>query len=180
VPYQLAQLPPAVAHRELHRHGLSQLALWLSQVVRIESPIHIEEATRRLAQASGATQVGARIRKAVQEGALLAANLRHLRRHGDFLWENTMQQPPLRDRSQLPANSRKLGLVAPEELALALHTVVAQSFGLPREAVFLPAVRLLGFNRLSEEMRQQLEPVLLGLLAQGRLGELNGVLKPTV
>jgi hypothetical protein len=180
VPYQLAQLPPAVAHRELHRHGLSQLALWLSQVVRIESPIHIEEATRRLAQASGATQVGARIRKAVQEAALLAANLRYLRRHDDFLWENTMQQPPLRDRSQLPANSRKLALVAPEELALALHTVVAQSFGLPREAVFLPAVRLLGFNRLSEEMRQQLEPVLLGLLAQGRLGELNGVLKPTV
>jgi hypothetical protein len=180
VPYQVAQLPAAVAHRALHQHGLSQLALWLTQVVRIESPVHIEEATRRLAQASGATQVGARIRKAGEAAALLAANLRHLRRHGDFLWENTMQQPPLRDRSQLPTNSRRLALVAPEELILALRTVVTQSFGLPREAVFLPAVRLLGFARLSDEMRQQLEPLLAGLLERGELVEVNGVVKPAV
>lgn len=176
--YQVAQLPAVVAHRELHRHGLSQLALWLTQVVRVESPIHIEDATRRLAQASGATQVGARIRKAVQDAALLAVNLRRMRRHGDFLWENSMRQPPLRDRSQLPASSRKLVLVAPEELALALCTIVTQSFGLPRESVYLPAVRLLGFTRLSEEMRQQLEPALLGLLERGELIEVNGVLKP--
>ncbi|GGG44101.1 DUF3320 domain-containing protein [Hymenobacter glacieicola] len=179
-PYQVAQLPAAVAHRELHQHSLGQLALWLAQVVRIESPVHLEEATRRLAQASGATQVGARIRKAGQDAALLAHNLRHVRREGDFLWDNAMQQPPLRDRSQLPAISRKLGFVAPEELARALRTVVEQSFALPREAVFLPAVRLLGFARLSEEMRQQLEPVLLELLEQGSLLEVNGVLKPAL
>ncbi|QNH62161.1 DUF3320 domain-containing protein [Hymenobacter sediminicola] len=176
--YQVAQLPAAVAHRELHQHSLSQLALWLAQVVRIESPVHIEEATRRLAQASGATQVGARIRKTGQDAALLAQNLRHLRREGDFLWDNTMQQPPLRNRSQLPAVSRKFSFVAPEELARALRTVVEQRFALPREAVFLPAVRLLGFTRLSEEMRQQLEPVLAGLLERGELAEVNGVLKP--
>ncbi|UOQ75496.1 DUF3320 domain-containing protein [Hymenobacter sp. 5516J-16] len=179
-PYQVAQLPAAVGHRELHQHSLGQLALWLAQVVRIESPVHLEEATRRLAQASGATQVGARIRKAGQDAALLAHNLRHLRREGDFLWDNSMQQPPLRDRSQLPAISRKLAFVAPEELARALRTVVEQSFALPREAVFLPAVRLLGFARLSEEMRQQLEPVLTSLLEQGSLLEVNGVLKPAV
>ncbi|MBO0359505.1 DUF3320 domain-containing protein [Hymenobacter sp. BT186] len=177
--YQIAQLPAAIRNRELHQHNLGQLAGWLAQVVRIESPIHIEEATRRLAQASGATQVGARIRKTVQAAALLATNLRHLRRQGDFLWENTMQQPPLRDRSQLPASVRKLLLVAPEEVALALRTVVEQSFTLPREAVFLPTVRLLGFSRLSEEMRQYLEPMLAELLAKGELEETNGVLKPS-
>ncbi|WP_022825826.1 DUF3320 domain-containing protein [Hymenobacter norwichensis] len=176
--YQLAQLPAAIRTRELHQHNLGQLAGWLAQVVRIESPVHIEEVTRRLAQASGATQVGARIRKTGQDAALLAINLRHLRRQGDFLWENSMQQPPLRDRSQLPAISRRLSLIAPEELALALRTVVEQSFALPRDAVFLPAVRLLGFTRLSDEMRQHLEPILAGLLEQGEVVEVNGVLKP--
>ncbi|SNC77177.1 AAA domain-containing protein [Hymenobacter gelipurpurascens] len=178
-PYQMAQLPAAVGHRELHQHSLGQLANWLTSVVRIESPVHLEEATRRLALASGASQVGARIRKSVQDAALLAQNLRHLRRQGDFLWENTMQQPPLRDRSNLPTISRKLPFVAPEELARALRTVVEQSFAIPREAVFLPTVRLLGFNRLSEEMRQQLEPALAGLLERGEVEEVNGVLKPT-
>jgi very-short-patch-repair endonuclease len=177
-PYQVAQLPAAVGHRELHQHSLGQLANWLTQIVRIESPIHLDEATRRLAQASGATQVGARMRKAGRDAALLATNLRHLRQQGDFLWDNTMQQPPLRDRSQLPAISRKLAFVAPEELARALRTVVEQSFALPRQAVFLPTVRLLGFSRLSDDMRQQLEPALTGLLERAEIEEVNGILRP--
>jgi len=177
VPYQMAQLPAAVGHRELHQHSLGQLANWLAQVVRIESPVHIEEATRRLAQASGATQVGARMRKAGQAAATLAANLHHLRQQGDFLWENTMQQPPLRDRSQLPAISRKLTLIAPEELAHAVYTIVRHSFALPREAAYLSAVRLLGFARLSDDMRQQLDAALQSLLEQGELVEVDGVLK---
>ncbi|WP_045687028.1 DUF3320 domain-containing protein [Hymenobacter sp. AT01-02] len=175
--YHVAQLPAAVGHRELHQHSLGQLANWLSSVVRIESPIHIEEATRRLANASGASQVGARIRKAVRDAALLAQNLRHLRRQGDFLWENTMRRPPLRSRTGLPTISRKLAFVAPEELTLALRTVVAHSFALPTDAALLAAVRLLGFNRLSEEMRQQLEPVLRELLAAGKVEEAHGVLR---
>ncbi|MBW3128135.1 DUF3320 domain-containing protein [Hymenobacter profundi] len=177
VPYQVAQLPAAVGHRELHQHSLGQLANWLAQVVRIESPIHVDEATRRLAQASGATQVGARMRKAGRAAATLAANLHHLRQQGDFLWENTMQTPPLRDRSNLPAISRKLSLLAPEELAHAICTIIAHSFALPREAVYLPTVRLLGFNRLSDEMRQQVDGAVQHLLTQGELVEVNGVLR---
>ncbi|GAB2945966.1 hypothetical protein GCM10027048_08830 [Hymenobacter coalescens] len=177
-PYQVALLPDAIRQQELHQHGLGQLAKWLSVVVGVESPVHLEEATRRLAHASGATQVGARMRKVGRDAALLAHNLHYLRRQGDFLWAPAMQQPSLRDRSQLPAISRKLPFVAPEELALAMRTVVEQSFALPREAVFLPAVRLLGFARLSDDMRQQLEPVLAGLLERGELLEMNGILKP--
>ncbi|WBA41269.1 DUF3320 domain-containing protein [Hymenobacter canadensis] len=178
VPYQVALLPDTIRQQELHQYSLGQVVNWLNVVVGVESPIHIEEATRRLANASGASQVGARLRKVGRDAALLALNLHYLRREGDFLWAPAMQHPALRDRSQLPAISRKLLYVAPEELALALRTVVEQSFALPREAVFLPAVRLLGFARLSEEMRQQLEPVLAGLLERGELVEVNGILKP--
>ncbi|UOG74732.1 DUF3320 domain-containing protein [Hymenobacter tibetensis] len=176
-PYQLAQLPAAVGRLELHQHGLSQLANWLATIVRVESPVHIEEATRRLAQASGATQVGSRMRKVGQDAALLAVNLKYVRRQGDFLWETTMQQPPLRDRSSLPAISRKLSLVAPEELTRALYTVVEQSFTLPREAAYLAAVRLLGFSRLNDDMRQQLDLLLANLLERRELEEVAGILK---
>ncbi|WP_400192664.1 DUF3320 domain-containing protein [Hymenobacter sp. B81] len=177
-PYQLAQLPAAIGHRDLHQHGLGQLAGWLTQVVRVESPVHIDEATRRLAQASGARQVGARMQRTVEEAAKLAANLRHLRREGDFLWENSMQEPPLRSRALLTAASRKLPLIAPEELARALRQVVKQSFAIDRDAACLATVRLLGFTRLSDDMRQQLEPVLAKLLERGELLEVNGILRP--
>jgi very-short-patch-repair endonuclease len=177
-PYQVAQLPAAVAHRGLHQHSLGQLAGWLTSIVRIESPVHIDEATRRLAQASGARQVGPRMQRTVESAVALALSLRHLRRVGDFLWENTMQQPPLRDRSALPAISRKLPLVAPEELARALRTVTQQSFALPRDAAFLATVRLLGFSRLTDDMRQQLDGVLTGLLERRELEDVAEVLRP--
>ena len=175
--YQLAQLPAAVGHRALHQHGMGQLATWLAQVVRIESPIHVEEAARRLARAGGARQVGARMQRAVEAAAVLAQNLRYLRREGDFLWDTTMHQPPLRDRSALPDATRKAP-IAPEELARALHMVVAQSFVLPHEAALAAAARLLGFSRPSDELRLQLETALTGLLTAGRLEEKNGVLEP--
>ncbi|MBX0292516.1 DUF3320 domain-containing protein [Hymenobacter sp. HSC-4F20] len=177
-PYQVAQLPAALKHRPLHQHSLGQLATWLALVVRIESPVHVEEATRRLAQASGATQMGSRLRAAGQQAAALAAHLHYLRRQGDFLWENTMQQPPLRNRCHLPDLSRKLRFVAPEEISRALQTVIMQGFSLPREVAYLHAVRLLGFRRLTADMRPQLDARLASLLERNAVVEVGGVVKP--
>ncbi|GAA3934889.1 DUF3320 domain-containing protein [Hymenobacter algoricola] len=178
--YQLAQLPAAVAELDLHQHPMGRLATWVAQVVAVESPVHIDEVTRRLALASGATQVGSRIRASVAAAARLAGNLRHIRPEGDFLWAPIMPAAaaPLRDRSALPAASRKPGLVAPEELARAVLTVVRHSFALERPAVLLPVARLLGFARPGEEMRQQIDAAVQQLVESGGLLETNGVLQP--
>ncbi|GAA4003762.1 hypothetical protein GCM10022408_14210 [Hymenobacter fastidiosus] len=178
--YQLAQLPAAVAELELHQHPMGRLATWVAQVVAVESPVHIDEVTRRLALASGASQVGVRIRASVAAAARLAGNLRHVRPEGDFLWAPRMpaEAAPLRDRSALPAASRKPGLVAPEELARAVLTVVRHSFALERPAVLLPVARLLGFARPGEEMRQQIDAAVRQLVESGALLETNGVLQP--
>ncbi|TGE20639.1 DUF3320 domain-containing protein [Hymenobacter aquaticus] len=179
-PYQLAQLPAAARQQEVHQHPMARLAGWVAQVVAVESPVHLDEVTRRIALATGATQVGVRIRKSVADAVRLAGNLRHIRPEGAFLWAPAMTAAavPLRDRSALPAASRKLHFVAPEELAQALLTIVRHSFALERSAVVLPAARLLGFARPSEEMREQIDAAVQQLVDQGRLRESNGVLQP--
>ncbi|MFD2785657.1 DUF3320 domain-containing protein [Hymenobacter rubripertinctus] len=176
-PYQVARLPAAVGHRALHEHGLGQLATWLAQVVGVESPIHLAEATRRLARASGVRQVGARMLRTGEAAAQLAQNLRYLRLEGNFLWATALPEVPVRDRSALPAALRKAP-IAPEELAEALRTLIAQSFGLPRAEAVVGAARLLGFSRPSEELRFQLETALAELLATDQLEEISGILKP--
>ena len=178
--YQVAQLPAAISQLELHQHPMGRLATWVAQVVAVESPVHLDEVTRRLALASGATQVGSRIRASVAAAARLAGNLRHVRPAGDFLWSPIMAPAavPLRDRSALPAASRKLPFVAPEELARAILTVVRHSFALERPTVILPVARLLGFARPSEEMRRQLDAAVQQLVDAGELLETNGVLQP--
>ncbi|GAA4503036.1 hypothetical protein GCM10023172_27230 [Hymenobacter ginsengisoli] len=177
-PYQVAQLPPTIRQKELPQHPVGRLAAWLAEVVAVESPVHLDEATRRLANAAGATQVGSRIRASVAEAAQLAAKIGSIRVQGDFLWTPTMLPAavPVRDRSALPPISRKLSLVAPEELAAAVRTVVRDSFALPREAVALAAARLLGFARPGEEQRQLLNVVIDSLLLDKELAESNGVL----
>ncbi|RYE14293.1 MAG: hypothetical protein EOP45_19830 [Sphingobacteriaceae bacterium] len=74
--------------------------------------------------------------------------------------------------------SRKLGFIAPEELALAVLTVVRDSFALERDAVALLATRLLGFSRPSENQRQAFSKTIDQLLSECQLQESNGVLTP--
>jgi very-short-patch-repair endonuclease len=179
-PYQVAQLPTAIRQQEIHQYPAGRLAVWVAEVVAVESPVHADEVTRRLASATGATQVGSRIRASVAEAIRLAEKMGSVRQQGDFLWSPTMSfsSPPLRDRNALPAVSRKLGFIAPEELALAVLTVVRDSFALERDAVALPATRLLGFSRPSEEQRQAFSMAIDRLLAECQLQEANGVLIP--
>ncbi|MDQ2771964.1 MAG: DUF3320 domain-containing protein, partial [Bacteroidota bacterium] len=177
-PYQLAQLPRSITQKALHQHPTGRLAAWVAEVVAVESPVHIDEVTRRLALASGATQVGARIRASVAAAIRLAGQMGSIRPQGDFLWTPVMPAgaPPVRDRSQLPAASRKLALVAPEELAAAVRAVVRDSFTLPRADVLLPAARRLGFARPGEEQRQLLAATVEQLVCAGILKEINGAL----
>jgi very-short-patch-repair endonuclease len=173
-PYVLAQLPAAVAAKELHQHNLNQLAVWVTEIVRVEGPVHLSEVARRLAEAAGASRIGNRIREALEKAVRLAGFKGAVRQEGEFLWPATLRQPELRDRSNLPAASRKLALVAPEELALAVQQVVSRSFAIERSEVPAGVVRLLGFGRLSEEMRGVVDAVVGELVERGVLVESGG------
>ncbi len=178
VRYQVAQLPPAIRQRALPQHPVGRLAAWVAEVVAVESPVHLEEITRRLAAATGAAQVGARMRASVAEAARLAVKIGSIRQHDDFYWTPSMAvgAVPVRDRSALPASSRKLSLVAPEELTAAVLAVVREGFSLPLAAVVLATARRLGFARPGDEQRQLIEALIARLVATELLGEKNGEL----
>ncbi|OUJ69946.1 DUF3320 domain-containing protein [Hymenobacter crusticola] len=177
--YTIAELPSNIRQQELHLYSLSHLAKWVADVVAVESPVHIDEVTRRLASAAGASQVGSRIRASVAEAVQHAVRMSTVRLQNYFLWSATMEPATvlLRDRSSLPTVSRKLAFVAAEEIALAVLTVVRQSFAINSGEVVLPAARLLGFARIGDEQRQQFENITKSLVANRQLTEINGVLK---
>jgi len=181
-PYQLAQLPDALQQQELHQHSPGQLARWVTEVVRVEAPVHPDEVARRLGQASGAMQVGRRMRASVEAAISLAIKLQAVREQDGFLWSAAASEaePPLpRDRSALPVTSRKLALIAPQELAQAVLQVVRQSFAIEREAVASPAARLFGFSRLvGEEPRLLFDAAVRYLVASQQLTDTSGVLRP--
>jgi very-short-patch-repair endonuclease len=155
--------------RELHEVPAKRLASRVAEVVRVEGPIHADEVARRIADAAGVRRIGNRIQAALDAAIGLAAREEKIQKCGDFLWPAGMSRPAVRDRGNLPAVSRKLDLVAPEEIAAAIEKVVSDSFGMEPVAIPPAACRLLGFPRVSDEMRVRVESIIGALIEEKRL-----------
>ncbi|HET7896945.1 MAG TPA: DUF3320 domain-containing protein, partial [Flavisolibacter sp.] len=142
--------------KELHQHTLGKLAGWIETIVRVESPVHFEEVARRMVEAAGISRLGSRTRSQLELAVKFAEGAGKIMRKSEFLWSPHMEVPALRKRSQLPAASRKIRLIAPEELQLAIEKVVSDSIAIQPEAAVRQVATLFGFQRLTEEMRQEI------------------------
>ncbi len=167
--YTFSNLTIDLKGREFHDIDPKIVVDWVTQVVRDEGPVSMGEVVRRVLDAAGKSRLGARIQATVEDALTRAVRQGTIEAHGDFLWPAGLQTPPLRNRGDLPSASRKLDLIAPEELALAVERVVVDAIGMEPEAIPAAAGRLIGFNRLSEENRKRFEDVIAGLCESKRL-----------
>ena len=174
VSYTMATVQLRTWGIELHEISVADMAGGIVQVVLVESPVHLAEVTRRIMQAVGVSKAGRRIREAVQSGAHFAQRKGQIRIQGDFLWLPDMVTPTVRDRSKLPASSRKVEMIAPEEIAVAMQEAVRHAHGLTHEEVPTETSRLFGFARTTESMQQHLTPIKDQLLQQGKLVDQAG------
>jgi hypothetical protein len=156
-PYTLATLQFAMNGQGLSKMPADALAALISQIVQVEGPVHITEVTRRLVSAAGKARAGSRIQAAVTEACEHAIGAGTIKRIGDFLWESAMKRPVPRDRSAVESHLRKFDLIAPEEIASAALKVVADAFGIEPDKITPAVCRLLGFPRMTEEMKKQVD-----------------------
>lgn len=154
---------------ELSEASPGRVAAWVAEVVSVEGPVHADEVARRIVDAAGVKRIGNRIRDAIDKGIAQAERKGSIVSRGDFLWPPEMKDPPLRDRGGLQSAQRKLELVSPEELAVAIEKVVAESFGIEQVAIPALACKLLGFARVNDEAKQRVDDLVRELVARGRL-----------
>ncbi|MDR3635956.1 MAG: DUF3320 domain-containing protein [Isosphaeraceae bacterium] len=168
-PYALATLDLHLNGQELHAIPVPRLASWVERVVRVEGPVHRDEVARRILEAAGVKRMGTRIQSVLDAAIAQTVRRGTLQERGDFLWHADVPVPTVRDRSALSAALRRLELVAPEELALAVERVVGDALGMEPEAVPSAACRLLGFPRVTDDMRARVDAVVDDLTQGGRL-----------
>jgi len=154
--YQLAEIHIDHPRAEFQLYTFAELSDWIAQIVEIESPVHFEEVAKRITDAAGPTKVGSRIRYTLTQALDQAKDEGKVIAKEDFLWSPEMQVPLVRDRSKLPAAYRKLALVAPEEIYEAIRQVVGSAISITEEEAIPLVAKLLGFSRVTDEMRQQL------------------------
>jgi very-short-patch-repair endonuclease/RecA/RadA recombinase len=168
-PYRRARVSVNIGHLELHEVPHARLGEWIKEVVDVESPVHILEVASRIASAAGVKRVGSRIRASIENAARQAAKQKAIRMQGDFLWRKEMKEATVRDRSALPNSSRRMELIAPEEIEAAVLEVVGSSVGIRKENAAAEACRLFGFGRVKKTLRRPVLAVVERMLEAGRL-----------
>jgi len=152
--YGMVSISPEIATQEIHLHADGKLGGWISEIVDFESPIHFEEMARRIADANGISKIGSRVRHAITMATEYAVNAGLIKRKGDFLWHPKMETPVVRERSTLPANSKKLQFISPEELNQGIVKIVDSSIAIQPDAAIIMVAKLFGFTRVTEDMRK--------------------------
>ena len=173
LPYQLAEVPGEL---DLATAPLKKLVQRLRAVVKIESPIHREEAFWRVAEGAGAKRLGSKAQAALEAALDQALKNGSLVVREGFLWllEMDPADPPIRDRSQLSADSRRPEFVADEEFAAAVVKVVTNALGMPAAEIPSAVTRLLGFPRINDELRIRIDAAIPRLKQAGVLFERGG------
>lgn len=174
IPYKLARPQIALGGLELHQVPTEQMASWVAEVVTCESPIHIDELCRRVTEAAGFARVGSRIKEAIEQACLSASRRGLVKKRGDFYWSPEMAEPPIRDRSEFSAQTRKLERIAPEEITAAVLATVENCCGIESPEAPAEACRLLGFGRCSADMSAKVQAEIKKLVRNGRLMNQGG------
>ena len=173
-PYRRAEISLSTGMQELHELPLDRLLTAVKEVVEIESPVHVQELTRRITEAAGLKRAGSRIRSAVEKALQLGKRQGEIQLRDDFVWSNDMTTPPVRDRAQLENSLKKIDWVAPEEIAEALCCEVERSFTTTHQEAISGAARLLGFQRVTSAMHEVFTEQLDALIQSRRLHNGDG------
>ena len=169
IKYKLAE--PIISTNGLDLPDVSSLTManWIQGIVKIESPVHLDEVARRLASAVGVGGIDNRLRNAVKNAAKQLVSSDSVQIRGAFLYWTCQREVTVRDRSGLPNVSRKPELIAPEEMEAATKQVVSDAFGIDRDDLTREVCWLFGFKPASAKMRQEIEKVVERLIEDKQL-----------
>jgi len=137
----------------------------LLQVVESESPIHVDEAGRRVAASWGVTRLTSKVQEIIARA--IESTLRDAVLFGrdDFLWNDAEEvdsiSPRARDSDEAP---REPELIAVEELAAAARLILAREFRISRADLITQVAKVLGFGRAGARMRDRVGLGLDGLV----------------
>lgn len=174
--YELAELSISTNGLDLHAVPCRSMMDWIQRVVEIESPVHINVVAKRIANAAGFKKVGNRIQDAVKFAATQVARSEGIQIKEKFLYWTGQEQITVRDRGELPNTSRKLELIAPEEIHEAIKLIVSESLGIERKDLPKETCKLFGFKKVNESMQRDVEVKINEMIEHGELTDRAGSL----
>ena len=174
-PYEVAT--PKVP-RELQGSSPADLEPAIVEVVRGEGPVHLTEVVARITAAAGFKRTGRIIRGTIERAISVAARRGAIRLDSlQFLWDpGSSSRPTARDRTDLPASSRKIELISPVEIQVVIEEQAREAHGIARSEIPSAVCRRLGFARVTANMASIVDIVLREQIHRGEMIEKAGVI----
>ena len=150
---------------------VGELAKILNEIVDVEGPIHIELATRRLANALSFQKVGSRVREAVNSSIRILIKEGKLKRVNKFLWPSKydfnllVREPVLEEKDSF----RTIKFVAREEIELAARNLIQGGFSILEDEVVKQVARIFGFDRTGANIRDRIREIIKQMISRGDL-----------
>lgn len=178
-PYQFASLkkPVALYRQETLSFYGGELMEIIVEVVKVESPIHVEELIRRVRETLGYRRAGRRIREEIESALQIAEHLNKVEIDGDFVWIKPRNRLTARSRVALPPQYKKLEYVHDEEIQEAIMFAVRHYYGIGEDEVCVEVLKLLGFERVTTGMREAIRQQVQLLARKGRVVLKEGTLR---
>lgn len=178
LPYVFSTAKSPSCATELHNLTPSEMATWIGEIVREEAPVHKEEVLRRMRASAGVGRAGSRIRPAFAAGVRMAKRKLLCEERGDFLYRHGQSEYVVRSRAGFPPQSKRLDLVADEEICAAIESQISQSFRLPKDGAGCAVGRMLGFHRVTDQMNERILSCIESMCSSGKITDEGEWVRP--
>lgn len=129
----------------------------ITKIVEVESPIHIDELNRRVAEMFGLQRTGNRIQTTTLKARRGAEYLKKVKCIGKFVWDSKMKQPTVRNRRDMNMDIER---IAPEEICSAAEKINKLTFGLAEDALVTEVSKSLGYHRVTANIDKYIRSAL--------------------
>jgi len=148
-----------------------ELDRMLNEIVDVEGPIHIELATRRLANTLGFQKVGSRIMKAVNASIRILLKEGKLKKFNKFLWPSKddfslMVRQPIPEEKD---SCRTIKFVALEEIELAVRNLIRSAFSISEDDGVKQVARIFGFYHTGANIHDHIKEIMKQMISRGDL-----------
>jgi very-short-patch-repair endonuclease len=167
-PYTFTPIRTLGTPEQFHLEPDDRIANVLLNVVFHEAPIHLAEATRRVAQHWQASRAGNRIRDRVNNVARMLHRRGALVLREDFLWRTNQQDAAVRSRA-VDGYVFAAEHISPAEYQAAVIRVLESGRSMLREELIVQGARVFGYERAGHRLAERLTAAIQSLVEEGTI-----------
>jgi very-short-patch-repair endonuclease len=155
---------------QIHELSHSELEIAIIQILKIESPVHIDEMIKRIRENHGLKRTGQKIKNAIIEAVNYSERNEKLVNRGDFLWMDINDVKVRRRGNEVAA---KIEMICNEEIAEAAKLVLKSQHATSPDELAIQTSRLFGIRSTSGTIAERIKGVVSKMIDKNELRVLS-------